>query len=92
MILNHDWQSLYHDNDLFNLYFQEMYKRIPRGKSLDPNPNVKGEYIEHKYKALTCNNGIQFFPMLNVCKKVGQYIVGIEERAAVCSIIFKTKK
>ncbi|XP_066534564.1 transmembrane protein 87A isoform X2 [Hoplias malabaricus] len=46
---------------------EEMYDKTPlsRGKGLDPFPDRPGEYIEHMYKALTCNNGIQFFPMLN---------------------------
>lgn len=44
-----------------------MYERTPlsRGESLDPNPLGQGEYIEHMYKTLSCNNGVQFFPMLN---------------------------
>ncbi|XP_017558144.1 transmembrane protein 87A isoform X2 [Pygocentrus nattereri] len=46
---------------------EEMYERTPlsRGESLDPNPLAQGEYIEHKYKTLTCNRGMQLFPTLN---------------------------
>ncbi|XP_072533607.1 transmembrane protein 87A isoform X1 [Salminus brasiliensis] len=45
----------------------EMYERTPlsRGQGLDPDPLGPGEYIEHEYRTLTCNNGIQFFPMFN---------------------------
>ncbi|GAA6107774.1 transmembrane protein 87A isoform X2 [Tachysurus ichikawai] len=52
-------------NEFSNI--EEMYERTPlsRGDGLDPNPLAPGEYIEHKYRILTCNNGIQFFPMLN---------------------------
>ncbi|XP_060727928.1 transmembrane protein 87A isoform X1 [Tachysurus vachellii] len=52
-------------NEFSNI--EEMYDRTPlsRGECLDPNPLAPGEYIEHKYGKLTCNNGIQFFPMLN---------------------------
>ncbi|XP_027021668.2 transmembrane protein 87A isoform X2 [Tachysurus fulvidraco] len=52
-------------NEFSNI--EEMYDRTPlsRGEGLDPNPLAPGEYIEHKYRILTCNNGIQFFPMLN---------------------------
>ncbi|KAG7334321.1 hypothetical protein KOW79_002728 [Hemibagrus wyckioides] len=52
-------------NEFSNI--EEMYDRTPlsRGNGLDPNPLAAGEYIEHKYRMLTCNNGIQFFPMLN---------------------------
>ncbi|KAK3554667.1 hypothetical protein QTP70_032675 [Hemibagrus guttatus] len=52
-------------NEFSNI--EEMYDRTPlsRGDGLDPNPLAPGEYIEHKYRILTCNNGIQFFPMLN---------------------------
>ncbi|MCI4376697.1 hypothetical protein PGIGA_G00191390 [Pangasianodon gigas] len=52
-------------NEFSNI--EEMYDRTPlsRGEGLDPNPLAPGEYIEHKYRILTCNNGIQVFPMLN---------------------------
>ncbi|KAF4090063.1 hypothetical protein AMELA_G00047650 [Ameiurus melas] len=52
-------------NEFSNI--EEMYERTPlsRGEGLDPNPLAPGEYIEHNYKILTCNNGIQVFPMLN---------------------------
>ncbi|XP_053535485.1 transmembrane protein 87A isoform X1 [Ictalurus punctatus] len=52
-------------NEFSNI--EEMYERTPlsRGEGLDPNPLAPGEYIEHHYKKLTCNNGIQVFPMLN---------------------------
>ncbi|KAI5108595.1 transmembrane protein 87B, partial [Silurus meridionalis] len=54
-------------NEFSNI--EEMYERTPlsRGEGLDPNPLAPGEYIEHKYRTLTCNNAIQVFPMLNVC-------------------------
>lgn len=47
-----------------------MYDKTPlsRGEGLDPKPLAPGEYIEHMYRKLTCSNGIQVFPMLNVCK------------------------
>ncbi|KAF5900366.1 transmembrane protein 87A-like, partial [Clarias magur] len=52
-------------NEFTNI--EEMYDRTPlsRGEGLDPNPLAPGEYIEHKYRTLTCNNGMQVFPMLN---------------------------
>ncbi|XP_046723910.1 transmembrane protein 87A isoform X2 [Silurus meridionalis] len=52
-------------NEFSNI--EEMYERTPlsRGEGLDPNPLAPGEYIEHKYRTLTCNNAIQVFPMLN---------------------------
>ncbi|XP_036429518.1 transmembrane protein 87A isoform X1 [Colossoma macropomum] len=46
---------------------EEMYERtaLGRGESLDPNPLGEGEYIEHKYRTLTCNSGMQLFPTFN---------------------------
>ncbi len=50
------------------LLAQEMYEKTPlsRGKSLDPNPYGPGQFIQHKYRALSCRNGMNMFPMLNV--------------------------
>ncbi|XP_062851918.1 transmembrane protein 87A isoform X2 [Trichomycterus rosablanca] len=55
-------------NEFSNI--EEMYERTPlsRGEGLDPNPLGQGEYIEHKYRILTCNDGMQIFPMLNKSK------------------------
>ncbi|KAM7408930.1 hypothetical protein PAMA_002583 [Pampus argenteus] len=49
---------------------EEMYEKtqLSRGKSLDPNPFGQGEYIEHKHKPITCNNGLSSFPMLKKAK------------------------
>ncbi|XP_061766469.1 transmembrane protein 87A [Nerophis ophidion] len=49
---------------------EEMYDRTPlsRGLSLDPNPSVQGEYIEHKHKPITCNSDLRSFPMLKKAK------------------------
>ncbi|KAM4607030.1 transmembrane protein 87A [Polymixia lowei] len=48
----------------------EMYERTPlsRGEGLDPNPLGPGEYIEHRHRPLTCNNGLHSFAMLNKAK------------------------
>ncbi len=45
-----------------------MYEKTPlsRGKSLDPVPFAPGQYIQHEYKELSCRNGMNMFPMLNV--------------------------
>lgn len=45
-----------------------MYERTPlsRGESLDPNPMVPGEYIEHKHGPIVCISGLCSFPMLKV--------------------------
>lgn len=50
--------------------YQEMYDKtqLSRGEGLDPNPLAPGEYIEHQYRLVTCNNGLPVFPMLNVRK------------------------
>ncbi|XP_077438360.1 transmembrane protein 87B isoform X6 [Vanacampus margaritifer] len=55
-------------NDFNNI--DEMYERTPlsRGQSLDPNPLIKGEYIEHKHKPITCNSELHSFPMLKKTK------------------------
>ncbi|XP_058651220.1 transmembrane protein 87A [Onychostoma macrolepis] len=49
---------------------EEMYEKTPlsRGKSLDPNPLGPGQYIQHKYRELSCRNGMNMFPMLNKSK------------------------
>ncbi|KAM7385761.1 hypothetical protein PAMP_001819 [Pampus punctatissimus] len=49
---------------------EEMYEKTQqsRGQSLDPNPFGQGEYIEHKHKPITCNNGLSSFPMLKKAK------------------------
>ncbi|KAL2082991.1 hypothetical protein ACEWY4_020764 [Coilia grayii] len=51
---------------------EEMYERTPlsRGESLDPNPLGPGEYLEHKYKPITCRKGMSLFPSLNKTKGV----------------------
>ncbi|XP_077468893.1 transmembrane protein 87B isoform X1 [Stigmatopora argus] len=55
-------------NDFNNL--DEMYEKTPlsHGKSLDPNPLVKGEYIEHKHKPIICNSDLRSFPMFKKAK------------------------
>ncbi|KAM9809883.1 transmembrane protein 87A isoform 2-T2 [Syngnathus typhle] len=55
-------------NDFNNL--DEMYERTPlsRGQSLDPNPLIKGEYIEHKHKPIECNSNLRSFPVLKKAK------------------------
>ncbi|XP_077351773.1 transmembrane protein 87B isoform X2 [Festucalex cinctus] len=55
-------------NDFNNI--DEMYERTPlsRGQSLDPNPLIEGEYIEHKHKPITCNSELHSFPMLKKTK------------------------
>ncbi|XP_050982389.1 transmembrane protein 87A isoform X2 [Labeo rohita] len=49
---------------------EEMYEKTPlsRGKSMDPNPFGPGEYIQHKYKDLSCSSDMHMFPMLNKSK------------------------
>ncbi|XP_054655543.1 transmembrane protein 87A isoform X1 [Dunckerocampus dactyliophorus] len=55
-------------NDFNNI--DEMYERTPlsRGQSLDPNPLVQGEYIEHKHKPVACNSELRSFPVLKKTK------------------------
>ncbi|XP_051935571.1 transmembrane protein 87A isoform X1 [Hippocampus zosterae] len=55
-------------NDFNNI--DEIYERTPlsRGQSLDPNPLIKGEYIEHKHKPITCNSDVRSFPMFKKAK------------------------
>ncbi|XP_060943050.1 transmembrane protein 87A [Limanda limanda] len=55
-------------NEFSNI--DEMYERTPlsRGESLDPNPLGQGEFIEHKYKPVTCNGALRSFPMLKKAK------------------------
>lgn len=47
---------------------QEMYEKTPlsRGKSMDPNPLGPGEYIQHRYRELSCRSDMHIFPMFNV--------------------------
>ncbi|KAG9344419.1 hypothetical protein JZ751_011089 [Albula glossodonta] len=47
----------------------EMYDKTPlyRGGSLDPNPQGRGEYIEHVH-TVSCNKELRVFPMLNKTK------------------------
>uniref|UniRef100_A0A8C2L451 Transmembrane protein 87B n=1 Tax=Cyprinus carpio TaxID=7962 RepID=A0A8C2L451_CYPCA len=47
---------------------EEMYEKTPlsRGESLDPNPLGPGQYIQHKYRELSCRSDMHVFPMLNV--------------------------
>ncbi|XP_063347328.1 transmembrane protein 87A isoform X2 [Pelmatolapia mariae] len=49
---------------------EEMYKmtHLIHGKSLDPNPMVPGEHIEHKHGPIVCKNGLHSFPMLKKAK------------------------
>uniref|UniRef100_A0A3Q2XY90 Transmembrane protein 87B n=1 Tax=Hippocampus comes TaxID=109280 RepID=A0A3Q2XY90_HIPCM len=55
-------------NDFNNI--DEIYERTPlsRGQSLDPNPLIKGEYIEHQHKPITCNSDVRSFPMFKKAK------------------------
>ncbi|XP_061693550.1 transmembrane protein 87A isoform X1 [Syngnathoides biaculeatus] len=55
-------------NDFNNI--EEMYERplLSRGQSLDPNPLVQGEYIEHKYKPIMCNSELRSFPTFKKAK------------------------
>ncbi|XP_061546628.1 transmembrane protein 87A [Phycodurus eques] len=55
-------------NDFNNI--EEMYERTPlsRGQSLDPNPLVQGEYIEHKHKPIMCNSELRSFPTFKKAK------------------------
>ncbi|KAM6956819.1 transmembrane protein 87A [Aplochiton taeniatus] len=65
----HWYLKFYPCHNEFN-NIDEMYERTPlsRGEGLDPNPLGPGEYIEHKYRPLTCNKDLHFFPMLNKAK------------------------
>ncbi|XP_042358302.1 transmembrane protein 87A isoform X2 [Plectropomus leopardus] len=49
---------------------EEMYERTPlsRGEGLDPNPLGPGEFIEHRHRPMTCNNGLRSFEMLRKTK------------------------
>ncbi|KTG14402.1 hypothetical protein cypCar_00022533 [Cyprinus carpio] len=49
---------------------EEMYEKTPlsRGESLDPNPLGPGQYIQHKYRELSCRSDMHVFPMLNKSK------------------------
>ncbi|XP_016400387.1 transmembrane protein 87A-like [Sinocyclocheilus rhinocerous] len=49
---------------------EEMYEKTPlsRGESLDPNPLGPGQYIQHKYRELSCRSDMHIFPMLNKSK------------------------
>lgn len=60
---------------LLCFYYQEMYDKtqLSRGEGLDPNPLAPGEYIEHHYRLVTCNHGMQVFPVLNV-RKIGSIL------------------
>ncbi|XP_065152253.1 transmembrane protein 87A [Paramisgurnus dabryanus] len=51
---------------------EELYEKTPqiRGASLDPIPLAQGEYIQHMYKAISCNSNMNIFPMLNKSKAV----------------------
>ncbi|KAJ8418038.1 hypothetical protein AAFF_G00137470 [Aldrovandia affinis] len=55
----------------------EMYDKTPlsRGKSLDPNPQGRGEYIEQVQQTVTCNKDLRFFPMLNKTKALPRTVV-----------------
>ncbi|XP_019953018.1 transmembrane protein 87A isoform X1 [Paralichthys olivaceus] len=55
-------------NEFSNI--EEMYERTPlsRGESLDPNPFIQGEFIEHRYRPVTCNSALHSFPMLKKAK------------------------
>ncbi|XP_043112123.1 transmembrane protein 87A [Puntigrus tetrazona] len=49
---------------------EEMYDKTPlsQGKSLDPNPLGPGEYIQHRYRELSCRSDMHMFPMFNKSK------------------------
>ncbi|XP_051772692.1 LOW QUALITY PROTEIN: transmembrane protein 87A [Ctenopharyngodon idella] len=49
---------------------EEMYEKTPlsRGKSMDPNPLGPGEYIQHRYRELSCRSDMHIFPMFNKSK------------------------
>uniref|UniRef100_A0A672PPS0 Transmembrane protein 87B n=1 Tax=Sinocyclocheilus grahami TaxID=75366 RepID=A0A672PPS0_SINGR len=49
---------------------EEMYEKTPlsRGESLDPNPLGTGQYIQHRYRELSCRSDMHIFPMLNKSK------------------------
>uniref|UniRef100_A0A8C1BCA8 Transmembrane protein 87B n=1 Tax=Cyprinus carpio carpio TaxID=630221 RepID=A0A8C1BCA8_CYPCA len=51
---------------------EEMYEKTPlsRGESLDPNPLGPGQYIQHKYRELSCRSDMHVFPMLNVLMRI----------------------
>ncbi|XP_039528390.1 transmembrane protein 87A isoform X5 [Pimephales promelas] len=49
---------------------EEMYEKTPlsRGMSMDPNPLGPGEYIQHKYRDISCRSDMHIFPMFNKSK------------------------
>ncbi|XP_067277623.1 transmembrane protein 87A [Pseudorasbora parva] len=49
---------------------EEMYEKTPlsRGMSMDPNPLGPGEFIQHKYRELSCRRDMHIFPMFNKSK------------------------
>ncbi|XP_063048043.1 transmembrane protein 87A isoform X2 [Engraulis encrasicolus] len=61
-------------NDFNNL--EEMYDRTPlsRGEGLDPNPFGLGEYLEHKYKPISCSKDLSMFPSLNKTKGTARIV------------------
>ncbi|XP_063731055.1 transmembrane protein 87A [Eleginops maclovinus] len=70
VILSIHWYLKYYPchNEFNNI--EEMYSRTPlsRGESLDPNPLGQGECIEHRHSPVTCNSGLNSFPMLKKAK------------------------
>ncbi|XP_031587948.2 transmembrane protein 87A isoform X2 [Oreochromis aureus] len=61
---------------------EEMYERTPlsRGESLDPNPMVPGEYIEHKHGPIVCISGLCSFPMLKKAKADPHVSSAVEDK------------
>ncbi|XP_047458991.1 transmembrane protein 87A isoform X1 [Mugil cephalus] len=55
-------------NDYNNI--DEIYEKTHQnwGESLDPNPLVQGEYIEHQHIPITCSDELNSFPMLRKAK------------------------